>query len=106
MQLRDHYPSDTAVGACFITGDYSTDDGIIDLDLWLDTLPPFGRLCVSAKAVVMMMSTLGWELPPENVAEANRRLNEDNKALKHANAKLRDALDHALSARAVLEEVT
>lgn len=106
MQLRDHYPADTAIGACFITGDYSTDDGVIDLDLWLDGLPPFGRLCVSAKAVVMMMSTLGWELPPDNVAEANRRLVEENRALKAANGKLRDALDHALSARAVLEDVS
>lgn len=66
MQRRDAYPVGTATGACLVTGDYAPEpEGIIDLDVDLDALPPFGKLCLSAKAVRLMADALGYDLTPK-----------------------------------------
>lgn len=65
MQLRDRYPADVVTGGCVITGDYSTDEPIVDLDLDVDTLPAFGRICISAKGVRLLNRCLGWDVDPD-----------------------------------------
>lgn len=98
MQTRPAYPADTLTGGCFISGDYSVDEPIVDLDIYVDTLPPFGRLCVSPKAVRMLVTALGWELTSPETAELLHssgvevdRLRIENRALRGALAKIIDA---------------
>jgi hypothetical protein len=92
MQRRDAYPIDTVTGACFITGDYSTDEGIVDLDLYLDVLPAFGRMCVSAKAVRMMVQVLGWEWPSEDWELERGVMADELERLRTENFRMRKAL--------------
>lgn len=98
MQRRPAYPADTATGACFITGNYDPSEGIVDLDLYLDVLPAFGRLCVSPIAVRMMAQTLGLEIPEDNVLKANAKLRDENRELRTENTKLRLAFTHFVDA--------
>lgn len=72
MQLRSVYPVDTATGACLVTHDYDPSEGVIDLDVDLDTLPTFGKLCLSAKAVRAMADLLGYSLSSKAAVEALR----------------------------------
>lgn len=97
MQQRGRYPDDVLTGGCFISGDYSTAEPIVDLDIYVETLPPFGRLCVSAKGVRMLVAAMGWELMSdfqrEEYDEAHAevdRLTVENRALRGALAKLID----------------
>ena len=99
MQLRDAYPADTATGACFLTQDYDTRDGIIDLDLYLDVLPPFGRLCISPKAVRMLVQTLGLEWPDASVGDELINVLDDNSRLRQENQRLRSALSRIIEAK-------
>jgi len=94
MQLRPAYPVDTVTGGCFITGRYELAPGeqIVDLDVDLEALPAWGRLCISELAVRLLMQQLGWELPEGNVLAANERLRGENKELRRECAELRRAL--------------
>lgn len=65
MQVRDRYPVDAVTGGCIITGDYSTNEPIVDLDLDVEVLPPFGRICISAKGVRLMCRALDWDIDPD-----------------------------------------
>jgi hypothetical protein len=99
VQLRPAYPHDTVTGACFLTGDYGTDEGIIDLDLFVDSMPPYGRLCISPKAVRMLVQVLGYEWPS---ADVTKELNEMAGLYVQAheeNIKMRKALSHILEAK-------
>ena len=98
MQWRDSYPTDAVRNCCFLTGDYDTSEGVVDLDLWLDDMPMYGRMCLSPKAVRMLMSCFGWVLPPQNVAEANRALIEENRGLRLRVARLEKAVAAVLDA--------
>lgn len=64
MQLRDRYPVDTVTGGCIVTGDYSNREAIVDLDLDVETLPSFGRICISATGVRLLATCLGWDMDP------------------------------------------
>ena len=100
MQKRDAYPTDSVKGACFLTGDYSTDEGIIDLDTFVDSMPPYGRLCVSPKAVRMLVQVLGWDsMASEELVRVNEELRESNVKLRQENAEMRAALVSVLDAR-------
>lgn len=96
MERRDHYPTDTVTGGCFLTGDYATDEGVVDLNVNLDTLPAWGRLCISPKAVRGLVTTLGWELR----SEADSKLKVENKRLKAENDRMHAAVDGVLTALA------
>lgn len=63
MRLEPAYPPDTVTGACFVTGHWQLrpDEQVIDLDIYVDALPPLGRLVISEKAVEQFMNLLGWE---------------------------------------------
>lgn len=100
MQTRPSYPTDTATGACFITGRYEVPDGevVIDLDLDVETLPAWGRLCLSQLAVELLMQQLGWERPTENLVDANTRLRDENKVLRVKARQLQNALQNVLDA--------
>lgn len=98
MQRRDAYPVDTATGSCFLTGDYDPSEGIVDLDLYLDVLPPFGRLCVSAKAVRMMVQVLGFEWPTDEYSAQLDIVLEEQARLRDENLKLRKALTSIVNA--------
>jgi hypothetical protein len=96
MQKRDAYPFDTATGACFLTGNYDPAEGIVDLDRYLDALPPFGRLCLSPTAVRMLVQTMGWELADlESLGALQNEVDE----LRAENQRLRAAIAHILDAR-------
>ena len=105
MQTRTAYPTDTVTGGCFISGDYSTDEPIVDLDIYIDALPPFGRLCVSAKAVRMLVATMGWQLMSEDVLVGLDEANDDNRRLAAENRRLRNALSNIIEAAALCELV-
>ena len=98
MQWRDHYPQDSVAGCCFVTGDYDPSGGVIDLDIFVDSMQPWGRLCVSPKAVRDMVTTLGLVWPDHDVeaALADReaevvRLRAENQRMRAAIAKVIDA---------------
>ena len=97
MQLRDRYPVDTVTGACLITR-RSDVETIVDLDLDVDTLPAWGRICISESGVRQLMTCLGWELPEENVLDANAKLRADNRSLRTENTALRTAIRNVLDA--------
>lgn len=92
MQRRDQYPNDSVTGGCFVTGDYDPTGGVIDLDIFVDSMPPWGRLCLSPKAVRDMVTTLGWTTLADSqlVAEyealvvANEKLVEENRRMRAA----------------------
>jgi hypothetical protein len=105
MQQRQGYPFDALTGGCFISGDYSTAEPIIDLDIYMETLPPFGRLCVSAKAVRMLVTAMGWELMSEETAEALVDSGHEIKRLASENRALRSSLSHIIEAAALCELV-
>jgi hypothetical protein len=92
MQLRDRFPVDTVTGGDFISGSYDPAEGVIDLDLDVETMPAFGRLCTTPKGVRLLMQQLGWEQPTENVVLANARLRAENKELRRELTSLYDAL--------------
>jgi len=99
MQLRGAYPpNDTVGGCCFITKDEDTSEGIIDLDIFVDSMQPFGRLCVSPKAVRMMVQVLGLEWPSEDAAALNAALTAELLTLREENAGLRFALETVVDA--------
>lgn len=98
MRRSDAYPHDALTGSCFITGDYSTDE-IVDLEIYVDALPPYGRLCVSGKAVRDMVTALGWTWPSaeqdaqlDELLEELMRLREDNLRMRKACAHILDAV--------------
>lgn len=99
MQLRHAYPDDAVAGACFVTGDYDPTPGVIDLDIFVDSMPPWGRLCLSAKAVRDMVVTLGWTWPSDDVLDANVELADEARVLREENQRLRNALAHILDAK-------
>jgi hypothetical protein len=105
MQTRTAYPHDALTGGCFVSGDYSTDEPIVDLDIYVDALPPFGRLCVSAKGVRMMVAALGWELMTPAFADALRLTSEEADRLEHENSALRGALGRVIDAAQLAELV-
>lgn len=93
MQLRDRYPDDTVGGCCLVTHRSSElDEPIVDLDTYVETLPPFGRLCISASGVRLLMGMLGWELPSDEEIAELRHLSFDNAVLVSENRRLREAL--------------
>jgi hypothetical protein len=100
MQLRDRYPVDTVTGACLVTR-RSDVEPIVDLDLDVDTLPAWGRICISQTGVRQLMTCLGWELPEENVLAANAKLRDDNRVLRKENTGLRAAIRNVLDAATI-----
>jgi len=106
MQRRDAYPIDTATGSCFLTGDYDTSEGVVDLDLYLDVLPPFGRLCISPKAVRMLVQVMGWEWPEQDLVANMEAVVNENHRLRQENQRMRGAVARILQASklALLDE--
>lgn len=85
-------------GACFITGDYDPSGGVIDLDIFVDSMQPWGRLCISPKAVRMLVTTLGLEWPTDDFTEQLDDMVDRNEALRDENRRLREALAHVIRA--------
>jgi hypothetical protein len=105
MQLRSAYPpNDTVGGCCFITKDEDTSEGIIDLDIYVDSMQPFGRLCVSPKAVRMMAQVLGWEPPDADTLKLNLSLTAEVLMLREQNERLNTAVNRVLDALYKLDE--
>jgi len=98
MQKRDAYPADTVTGSCFITGDYDPSEGVVDLDINLDVLPPWGRLCVSPKAVRMLVTTLGLQWPDADVTARNVELDSEVTKLREENRRMRAAFARIVDA--------
>jgi len=98
MQLRDRYPDDVVTGGCLITGDYSTDEPIIDLDIDLDTLPAWGRICISPKGVRLLCRQLDWDVDPDLPAKVDALqsqvddLEDENRQLRNHLRTIADAL--------------
>lgn len=97
MQLRDAYPAHAVGGCCLVTGS-SKVEPIVDLDLDLDTLPPFGRICISASGVRLLATCLGWDIDPtlndqlDQVRAERDELDEENRTLRAHLATIADAL--------------
>jgi hypothetical protein len=93
MQLRDAFPAGTVTGADFVTGVYEILPGqrVVDLDVDLDALPAWGRLCLHESTVKLMMSTLGWAYD-ENLSRKVQQQAAENARLRKINKQMRDAL--------------
>lgn len=66
------YPLDAVTGGCFVLSRWEVPEGgqVLDLDIDVENLPNFGRLCLSEDAVRTMVTALGWKLlTPEVEAE-------------------------------------
>lgn len=96
MQARDAYPFDALTGGCFVSGDYNPANGIVDLELYMDTLPPFGRLCLSGMAVRNMVTALGWTIQSDELTDQVDELIERNNALAEENARMRKAISQII----------
>jgi hypothetical protein len=98
MQLRDRFPDHAATGACIVTGSSRADEPIIDLDVDLEALPMWGRLCVSANGVRLLNTCLGWNVDPtldDQIAQLTAErdeLEEENHQLKEKMRTIADAL--------------
>lgn len=91
MQLRDRFPVDTVTGACLVTGSSSTREPIVDLDLDVDTLPAWGRVCISAAGVRLLNTCLGWDVDP-TLNDQLDQLRAERDELEEENHQLRDKL--------------
>jgi phosphoglycerate-specific signal transduction histidine kinase len=98
MRASASYPFDALTGSCFITGDYDPANGIVDLEIYLDTLPPNGRLCVSGRAVRLMVTALGWEWPTDELSSAYDTVLEEVERLRSENQRLRKAVSGIVNA--------
>lgn len=98
MQRRDRYPVDVVTGGCLVTGDYSNREQIVDLDLDVETLPAWGKICISATGVRLMATCLGWNVDPtidDQLAQLTAErdeLEEENRELKAHLQTIADAL--------------
>ncbi|MET0578241.1 MAG: hypothetical protein ABW122_06255 [Ilumatobacteraceae bacterium] len=99
MQARNAYPLDAVTGGCFVTRRYEIVPGerIVDLDCDLDTLPAWGRLCVSEQAVRLMAGCLDIEIPEENILDANEKLRTENRKLRAELTKMRHGVREVLN---------
>jgi hypothetical protein len=91
MQLRSSFPVDTVTGACLITGSSGIDEPIVDLDLDVDTLPAWGRVCISANGVRLLNTCLGWNVDP-TVDDQLDQLRAERDELEEENHQLREKL--------------
>jgi hypothetical protein len=91
MQLRDRYPVDTVTGACLVTGNSTVKGDIVDLDLDVDTLPAWGRVCISAEGVRLMATCLGWNVDP-TIDDQLSQLRAERDELEEENHQLREKL--------------
>jgi hypothetical protein len=99
MQLRNAFPLDTVTGACLVTGSSDLKHGpIVDLDLDLETLPAWGRICISAQGVRLLNTCLGWNVDPtiddqlDQLRAERDELEEENHQLKEKLRTIADAL--------------
>ena len=72
MRAVPAYPPGVATGGCFITGRYEVgvNERVLDLEVEIDNLPPFGRLCLCEPILQGMVTEMGWRLvTPELQAE-------------------------------------
>lgn len=93
MQTRDRFPVDAVTGGDFVTGRYQLAPGerVVDLDVDLDALPAWGRLCVHQQTVELMMVALGWT-HDENLTAKNRALQAEVTRLRKVNKQMRNAV--------------
>lgn len=105
MLRRDAYPTDAITGSCFVTGDY-TPGNIVDLEIYVDALPPYGRLCLSEKAVRDMVTALGLKWPSADLEAQLEDAQASVAHLREENQRLRKAVANILRATelAKLEE--
>jgi len=105
MQARPAYPFDTLTGCCFITQRHEIGKGeqVCDLDMYVDALPPFGRLVVSELAVRMMANCLGLEIPDYDWLAVNEALQDENSELQAENERLRKAFAQVVDATRLAE---
>lgn len=104
MQLRDRFPVDAVGGGDFVSGNSGLEPGerIVDLDVDLDALPMWGRLCVHERTVAMMADLLGLCVDgamPARLATANDQLMR----LRAVNRKLREALGAVIDVAALIK---
>src|SRR5262245_111874 len=103
MQRRDSYPLDTVTGACLVTGSSDLKHGpIVDLDLDVETLPAWGRVCVSAQGVRLMATCLGWNVDP-TIDDQLDQLRAERDELEEENHQLRKVLSAVTDALRVAE---
>ena len=105
MDAVGHYPHDAVKGACFISGRYEVAAGehVLDTGIDVESLPAYGRLCLSQRAVLDMVETLGLKIATVEMLEAHEAALE---ALSDATAQLgemKEAMAAMVTVRRVLE---
>lgn len=100
MRLLSAFPPDSVGGHCFITRKYDPSEGVIDLNVDLEELPPHGRLCIHPVAVRAMCDLVGW-VPVDKADRKNRldELDRENADLRRQLAEAQNALSDVLRAR-------
>lgn len=103
MQVRTAFPLDAVTGGDFVTRRYEVGEGdrVVDLDIDLDGLPAWGRLCLHEQTVQLMMTALGWEHDPHLAAKVKEQ-RDDIAKLRKQNRALADAVHAMLTAASAL----
>lgn len=100
MQVFNKVPPYAVGGSCFITKRSTLGEGerCLSLDIDIESLPPFGMLCINEGAVRLMVNTLGLQLLDREATDKGRKdrrriseLRDENKVLRAALASLADA---------------
>lgn len=103
MRAQGSYPYDAVGGGCFVTGRYEFAAGerCVVLDIDMDSLPPYGMLCLSERAVACMMNELGWERLSPELNEHLDELESEVERLRSTVEELADAMTGMVDVPAV-----
>lgn len=119
MQVFGSMPPYANGGSCVVTRRSRVEPGerVLCLDVDVESLQPWGMLCVNSSAVKLMVNELGWTLLDDDGerkrAQERRRLTalrEENKVLRAALAHIADAaksigIEHLLTEAEAPEEL-
>lgn len=94
MKNRTAYPADTATGACLITRSSRVKPGetIIDLQMDVESLPSYGRLCIHEHGVRLLNVQLGWQVRDPDEDEQIEQMRATMEELRSELTAARDAL--------------
>jgi len=100
MKTLEAFPIDTATGACLILrkSDPAKVGRIVQLDVDLEGMPPFGVLCISEKGVEVLNAQLDLKVVPKGTRDEVKVKNAELESMRADNDQLRAALRDVFNA--------